>query len=83
MKKVLSIIALAALTTSMFVACGPSEAEKKKMEDDAKRIADSLATAIQNSISAAVDTSAKVAADTAKPAETAPATEAKKEEGKK
>ncbi len=65
MKKVLSIIALAALTTSMFVACGPSEAEKKKMEDDAKRIADSLATAIQNSISAATapDTTAK--ADTA------------------
>jgi len=72
MKKVLSIIALSALATSMFVACGPSEAEKKKMEEDAKRIADSLANAINASISAAMP------ADTAK-ADTAaaPATEAK------
>ena len=77
MKKVLSIIALSALATSMFVACGPSEAEKKKMEEDAKRIADSLATAIQNSISAAVDTAAK-ATDTTAAAAAAPATEEKK-----
>ena len=68
MKKVLSIIALAALTTSMFVACGPSEAEKKKAEEDAKRIADSLATAIQNSISMAVDTTAKADTTAAAPA---------------
>ena len=71
MKKVLSIIALAALTTSMFVACGPSEAEKKKQEEDAKRVADSLATAIQNSISMAVDTAAKAADTTAAAAPTA------------
>ena len=75
MKKVLSIIALSALATSMFVACGPSEAEKKKMEEDAKRIADSLANAINASISAAVDTAAKAATDTAA---AAPATEEKK-----
>lgn len=71
MKKVLSMIALSALATSMFVACGPSEAEKKKMEEDAKRIADSLANAISASISAAVDTAAATA-DTA--AAEAPAT---------
>jgi len=75
MKKVLSIIALSALATSMFVACGPSEAEKKKMEEDAKRIADSLANAINASISAAVDTAAAAPADTAA---AAPATEEKK-----
>ncbi|HXB41955.1 MAG TPA: hypothetical protein VNZ49_15545 [Bacteroidia bacterium] len=74
MKKVLSIIALSALATSMFVACGPSEAEKKKLEEDAKRVADSLATAIQNSIQTAVDTAAKAATDTA----AAPAKEEKK-----
>lgn len=79
MKKVLSIIALAALTTSMFVACGPYEEQKKKDEENAKRIADSLATAIQNSISAAVDTTAKV--DTT--AAAAAPVEEKKEEGKK
>jgi hypothetical protein len=80
MKKVLSMIALAALTTSMFVACGPSEAEKKKAEEDAKRVADSLATAIQNSITNAVaDTTAKADTTTA----AAPAAEVKKEEGKK
>lgn len=76
MKKVLSMIALSALATSMFVACGPSEAEKKKMEEDAKRIADSLANAINASISAAVDTAAKAADTTA--AAPAPATEEKK-----
>lgn len=75
MKKVLSIVALSALATSMFVACGPSEAEKKKMEEDAKRIADSLANAINASISAAVDTAAAAATDTAA---AAPATEEKK-----
>ena len=81
MKKVLSIIALAALTTSMFVACGPSEAEKKKAEEDAKRVADSLSAAINASISAAVDTAAKAAVDTS--AKAAPVAEEKKEEGKK
>ena len=75
MKKVLSIVALSALATSMFVACGPSEAEKKKMEEDAKRIADSLANAINASISAAVDTAAAATTDTAA---AAPATEEKK-----
>ncbi len=74
MKKVFSIIALSALATSMFVACGPSEAEKKKMEEDAKRIADSLANAITSAMNTAMDTTAK-AADTAA---VAPATEEKK-----
>lgn len=74
MKKVFSIIALSALATSMFVACGPSEAEKKKMEEDAKRIADSLATAITSAMNTAMtDTTAK--ADTTA---AAPATEEKK-----
>lgn len=80
MKKVFSIIALAALTATMLTACGQSEAEKKKAEEDAKRVADSLATAIQNSIAAAVDTTAKAADTTATPA---PVAEEKKEEGKK
>ncbi len=74
MKKVLSILAVAALTTSMFVACGPSEEQKKKDEENAKRIADSLGNAISASINAAVDTAAKANDTTA----AAPATEEKK-----
>jgi PBP1b-binding outer membrane lipoprotein LpoB len=65
MKKVFSIIAVAILATS-FVSCGPSAEEKAKMEESAKRTADSIANAISASMSevaeTAVDTLAAAAA---------------------
>ena len=65
MKKVFSIIAVAVLATS-FVSCGPSAEEKAKMEENAKRTADSIANAISASMSevaeTAVDTLAAAAA---------------------
>ncbi len=74
MKKVMSIIAVA-LFTATFVSCGPSAEEKAKMEENAKRIADSITQAISTSMSqpetAPVDTAAAAA-----PTET-PAAEAK------
>ncbi|HKC67352.1 MAG TPA: hypothetical protein VKG26_03930 [Bacteroidia bacterium] len=51
MKKSISIVAVAVLATSMFVACGPSKAEleakAKAAEDSAKQVAqaDSIAKA--------------------------------------
>ena len=74
MKKVFSIVAVALVATS-FVACGPSAQEKAKMEENAKRIADSMAAAVEASMQTAapevVDTTAKAAetATTAAPAE--------------
>ena len=74
MKKVFSIVAVALVATS-FVACGPSAEEKAKMEENAKRIADSMAAAVEASMQTAapevVDTTAKAAetATTAAPAE--------------
>jgi hypothetical protein len=51
MKKSISILAVAALATSMFVACGPSKAE---LEAKAKAAADSVAeVAKADSIAAA------------------------------
>ena len=74
MKKVLSIVAATAMLA--IVACGPSEADKKKMEEKriadsieaATRTADSLATLEQSMMpdSAAADSGAATAA----PAET-------------
>jgi hypothetical protein len=70
MKKVFSIIAVAVLATS-FVACGPSAEEKAKLEENAKRTADSIANAISASMTEAT---AEPAADTtaAQTATTAP-----------
>ena len=46
MKKVLSIVAIAAMTA--LVACGPSAEEKAKMEADLKAKADSITAAMTN-----------------------------------
>lgn len=48
MKKVFSIIAVAAVAT--FVACGPSAEEKAQMEERAKEIQDSIAASISESM---------------------------------
>jgi hypothetical protein len=55
MKKVMSIIAVAAIT-SVFAACGQSAEEKAKQEADAKRMTDSIANAISNSMAAPAET---------------------------
>ena len=73
MKKVFSIVMVAALATA-FVACGPSAEEKAKMEERAKQVADSIAAAISASMNevpaetAPVDTTAAVATETTAPA---------------
>jgi hypothetical protein len=74
MKKVFSIIAVAAVAAG-FVACGPSAEEKAKMEERAKFVADSTAAAISQSMES---TEAAPADSTAAPASTeaaAPAAE--------
>ena len=74
MKKVLSILAVAALTAG-FVACGQSQEEKDKAEAIAKVYADSVSKALEASISSAVsdaavtDSTAAVTTETAAPAE--------------
>ena len=55
MKKVFSIIAVATLATS-FVACGPSQEEKAKMEEQAKHISDSINKALEASMQTATET---------------------------
>ncbi len=60
MKKVFSIIAVAVVAT--FVACGPSAEEKAKMEENAKRIQDSITAAINASMNAATAATDSVAA---------------------
>ena len=74
MKKVFSIIAVAVLATS-FVSCGPSAEEKAKMEEQAKRTADSITQALSASLeatmtdaAATVDSAATPAVETATPA---------------
>jgi hypothetical protein len=74
MKKVFSIIAVAVVATA-FVACGPSAEEKAKMEENAKRSADSIANAISNSMSEATVETAPVDT-TAAATTTAPAADA-------
>lgn len=75
MKKVMSIIAVA-LFTATVVSCGPSAEEKAKIEENAKRIADSITNAISASMTAPTETTAAV--DSAAAAATAtPAAEAK------
>jgi hypothetical protein len=67
MKKVLSILAVAAMFT--FVACGPSAEEAaKKAAEDSTRIADSTAKAMEEqaaAAAAAADSMAKATMDTA------------------
>lgn len=70
----MSIIAVA-LFTATFVACGPSAEEKAKMEENAKRVADSIANAISASMNAA--TTEPAPADTAAAATATPAAEEK------
>lgn len=78
MKKVFSIVMLAALTTA-FVSCGPSAEEKAKMEERAKQVADSIAAAISESMNQVTTETAPVdSTAAAATTETAPATEAKK-----
>ncbi len=57
MKKVLSLIVVAAIATA-FVSCGPSAEEKAKMEEQAKLTADSIAAALEASLKGAVDAAA-------------------------
>ena len=73
MKKVFSIIAVAAVAT--LVACGPSAEEKAKMEERAKQIQDSISASISESMQnneAATDSTATAPAATET---TAPAAE--------
>jgi len=75
MKKVFSIVMVAALATA-FVACGPSAEEKAKMEERAKQVADSIAAAISASMNEVPTETAPVdsaAATTAPTETTAPA----------
>lgn len=76
MKKVLSILAVALVAT--FVACGPSAEEKAKLEENAKRQADSIAKALEASLSSAVSeaTTEDTTAAAATTETTAPAEEA-------
>ncbi len=74
MTKVFSIIAVAVLATS-FVACGPSAEEKAKMEEQAKRTADSISAALSASLEGAMNEATAPAADsTTAPAATETAT---------
>lgn len=76
MKKVFSIIAVAVVAAS-FVACGPSAEEKAKMEENAKRTADSIANAISASMTEPAAEAAPVDSAAAATATTAPAAEEK------
>jgi hypothetical protein len=67
MKKVFGILAVAAMMS--IVACGPSAAEQKSMEEKLKKEADSIADALTKQMSAPdvkADTTKKAAADTTK-----------------
>jgi hypothetical protein len=88
MKKSISILAVAALATTMFVACGPSKAEIEKKErakqDSLMEVAkqDSIAKAAEAAATAAkaqADSLAQVAkADSLKKVEEEAATKGKK-----
>jgi PBP1b-binding outer membrane lipoprotein LpoB len=77
MTKVFSIIAVAVLATT-FVACGPSAEEKAKMEEQAKRQADSISAALSASLEGAMNEAAAPVDTTMAPAttETTTATDA-------
>ncbi|MCC6182115.1 MAG: hypothetical protein IT237_09790 [Bacteroidia bacterium] len=53
MKKVFAIIAVA-LVASTVVSCGPSAEEKAKIEEQAKRTADSITAALNASLESAM-----------------------------
>jgi hypothetical protein len=74
MKKVLSIAILALAVA--FVACGPSQADKDKLEADAQRRNDSLQKAMEATMSSA-PTEATVDSAAATTETTAPAAEEK------
>lgn len=78
MKKVFTLVAVASMFS--FVACGPSEEEKAKLEAEAKAKMDSLFNAASQSLTADSTATTTEAA----PAEEAPKTEAEpaKEEEK-
>ncbi len=57
MTKLFSIIAVAILATT-FVSCGPSAEEKAKMEEQAKRTADSISAALSASLEGAMNEAA-------------------------
>lgn len=67
MTKVFSIIAVAVLATT-FVACGPSAEEKAKMEEQAKRTADSISAALSASLEGAMNDATAVPDSTTAPA---------------
>lgn len=69
MKKVFTLVAVASMFS--FVACGPSEEEKAKLEAEAKAKMDSLFNAASQSLTTAVDSAATPA--TTEPAATEPA----------
>jgi hypothetical protein len=69
MTKLFSIIAVAVIATSL-VSCGPSAEEKAKMEETAKRAADSIEAAIAASLQGAVETATDAAVATASDAAT-------------
>jgi len=71
MKKVLSIVAVALVAT--MVSCGPSAEEKAKMEENAKRIADSITAATAAALEPAVEAAPVDTAAAAAPAAEAPA----------
>lgn len=67
MTKLFSIIAVAILATT-FVSCGPSAEEKAKMEEQAKRTADSISAALSASLEGAMNEATAPVADTTAPA---------------
>lgn len=67
MKKVLSIVAVAAMTTA-FVACGPSKEELEKREQAKQDSIAAVEKAKQDSIAAAVAEQEKMAAEAAEKA---------------
>ncbi len=73
MTKLFSIIAVAILATT-FVSCGPSAEEKAKMEEQAKRTADSISAALSASLEGAMSEAAATDSSAMAPATTETAT---------
>ncbi len=71
MKKVLSLIAVAAMAT--MVSCGPSAEEKAKIEENLKRMQDSITAAANAIVEEAATEAAPVDTAAAPAAEAAPA----------
>jgi len=76
MTKLFSIIAVAIIATTV-VSCGPSAEEKAKMEEQAKRTADSVQAELTKSLEGAMETATAPDSTAAATTETAaPAAEA-------